>query len=103
MAITEVSVVPLGTGTTSISRYVARAVNVLRGQGDIKYQLTAMGTILEGDLGKLLRVAREMHEAVFGEEVTRVVTTIKIDDRRDRRASMEAKVESLRKELGGGL
>ncbi|MCK5182241.1 MAG: MTH1187 family thiamine-binding protein, partial [Dehalococcoidia bacterium] len=48
MAIAEVSVVPLGTKTPSVSQYVARAIKVLEQEKDIKYETTAMGTIIEG-------------------------------------------------------
>ena len=99
MAIVEVRIIPIGTKTSSLTDYVARAVNVARGERDIKYQLTATGTILEGDLDKVLSVARKMHEAAFDGEVARVWTEIEIDDRRDRKATMEAKVESVQKKL----
>jgi uncharacterized protein (TIGR00106 family) len=99
MALVEVSVIPLGTLTSSVSQYIARAVKLLEGERDIKYELTAMGTILEGDLERVLTLARKMHEAVFNAEIMRVVTTIKIDDRRDRTSSMDSKMESLRREL----
>ena len=100
MVLVEVSVVPLGTETTSVSQYVARAVGVLQGEQNIKYELTAMGTIIEGDLNHLLTLVRKMHEAVFDAGITRVVTTIKIDDRRDKISSMSSKMESLKRELG---
>jgi uncharacterized protein (TIGR00106 family) len=99
MAIVEVSVVPLGTKTPSVSLYVVRAAKVLERQKDMKYELTAMGTIIEGDLDRILAVVRKMHEAVFGEGVTRVLTTIKIDDRRDKPQTMKAKVDSVNKKL----
>ena len=93
MAMVEISIVPLGTKTTSISQYVARAVGVLQGDKDIKYELTAMGTIIEGDLEHLLTLVRKMHEAVFDAGIARVVTTVKIDDRRDKSPSMSGKIE----------
>jgi len=99
MAIVEVSVVPLGTKTTSVSKYVAQAVEVLRSEKDIKYELTAMGTIIEGDLEHLLTVVGKMHEAVFDAGATRVVTTIKIDDRRDKVSNMSSKIESVKRKL----
>lgn len=99
MAIAEVSIIPLGTKSPSVSKYIARALRVLQEEKNIKYQLTSMGTIMEGDLGELLRVVRKMHEASFDDEVMRVVTTIKIDDRRDKPLSMRGKIESLSKEL----
>jgi len=99
MAIAEVSVVPLGTKTPSVSQYVARAVKVLEQERDIKYEITAMGTIIEGDLDRILAVVKKMHEGIFGEGVARVLTTIKIDDRRDRTQGMKEKVYSLKKKL----
>ena len=99
MAVAEISIVPLGTETPSISKYVARAVKVLQQEKDIKYEITAMGTIIEGDLDKILTVAKKMHEEVFAEGVARVLTVIKIDDRRDKALSMKGKVDSLRREL----
>ena len=99
MIIAEVSIIPLGTKTPSVSKHLARAFRVLREEKNIKYELTSMGTIMEGDLGEILRVARNMHEATFDGEVMRVVTTIKIDDRRDKTLSMKGKIESLLKKL----
>jgi uncharacterized protein (TIGR00106 family) len=99
MVIAEVSVVPLGTKTPSVSRHVAQAIKILQREKDIKYEMTAMGTIMEGDLDRVLAVVRKMHEGIFGEEVTRVLTTIKIDDRRDKTRGMKEKMDSLRKKL----
>ena len=99
MAIAEISVVPLGTGTPSVSKYVARAVKILQQEKDVKHEITPMGTIVEGDLDKILMVVRKMHEGTFGEGVARVLTTIKIDDRRDRAQGMKEKLNSLRREL----
>lgn len=101
MALVDVSVVPLGTETPSVSQYITRAVKVLQQEADVKYELTAMGTIIEGDLERLLTLVRKMHEAVLDAGVMRVVTTVKIDDRRDKALSMSGKVEAVRSKLGG--
>jgi len=99
MAVVQVSIVPLGTRTTSISRYVARALKVLQAQKEVKYKLTPMGTVLEGDLDKVLSVVRKMHEKGFDKDVRRVLTTVAIDDRRDKEATMESKVKSVEGKL----
>ena len=99
MVIAEVNIIPLGTKTPSVSKHVARALRALRGEKNIKYELTSMGTIMEGDLGEILQVVRKMHEVTFDGGVMRVVTTIKIDDRRDKTLSMSGKIESQLKEL----
>jgi len=100
MAMVEVSIVPVGTESPSVSEYVARAVKVLQAEKDLKYELTAMGTIIEGELDRLLTVVRKMHQEVLDSGVKRVVTTIKIDDRRDKASSISGKVEAVKKRIG---
>lgn len=102
MAIVQVSIVPLGTQTTSISSHVARALKVLQRQKSIKYRLTPMGTVLEGDLDKILSIIRKMHESVFEDGVQRVITIVNIDDRRDKKATMESKINSVEDKLRRG-
>ena len=99
MAIVEVSIVPLGTKTPSVSQYVAGAIKILEQEKDIAYELTPMGTIMEGDLDRILAVVRKMHGAVFDEDISRVVTTVKIDDRRDKPLTMKGKLDSVKKKL----
>jgi len=99
MAIAEVSIIPLGTKTPSVSKYIACACRVLQDEKNIKYELTSMGTIIEGDLGDILRIVRNMHEAAFGDGIMRVITTVNIDDRRDKTLTMRGKIESLLKEM----
>lgn len=100
MALVEVTVVPLGTPTASVSSYVAGCLAVLEGQ-NVKYQLTAMGTIMEGDLSLLLELVRRMHEQPFARGVDRVVTTVRIDDRRDRQLSIQGKVAAVEARMKG--
>jgi len=99
MAIIEVSIVPVGTGTASVSEYVASAVRIVKAEPDITYELTAMGTIIEGQLDRLLSLAGRMHSAALEAGVPRVVTTVKIDERRDKAATMRHKVESVKEKL----
>ena len=99
MAILEISVMPLGTGTPSLSRFVAGAVKILQAEKDVKYEMTSMGTNIEGDLEQLLDLARRMHRSAFDAGAQRVVTTMKIDERRDQMATMQGKVASVEREL----
>jgi len=98
MAVVFLSITPLGTGTPSVSRYVAGVEKILRGTG-LKHQLTAMGTIIEGDLDQILAVIRKMHEHPFTQGAVRVSTFIKIDDRRDREHTIEGKMRSVEEKL----
>jgi uncharacterized protein (TIGR00106 family) len=73
---------------------------VLEKYRGIKYQLTSMGTIIEANsVGKLLVIAGKMHRAVLRDKIKRVVTTIKIDDRKDRELTAEGKIKSVQKRL----
>ena len=98
MAICEITVIPLGTKTASVSKYVAKCLDVARKSG-LKYELTPMSTVLEGDLDKILDVIKEMHNVPFKEGVPRVVTTVTIDDRRDKEITMEYKIKTVQEKV----
>ncbi|MBI5546813.1 MAG: MTH1187 family thiamine-binding protein [Deltaproteobacteria bacterium] len=99
MAIVFVTIAPLGTATPSLSKYVAGVEKVLRASG-LKHQLTAMGTLIEGELDQILEVIRSMHEQPFHEGAVRVSTSLKIDDRRDGAAhTIAGKVRSVEEKL----
>jgi len=96
MPIMEINIIPLGTKTPSVSKYIADTLRVLGKEKNIIYELTAMGTIVETDsLDLLLTLAKKMHRAVLSGKINRVVTTIKIDDRKDKKISIEEKVGSV--------
>jgi len=99
MAVVEVSVVPIGTGAASLSRYVAGCVRILKDAPGIRYQLTAMGTIIEGELAAIIPLVLKMHDQPFAAGVDRVVTTVKIDDRRDKPLTMAGKVAAVEEKL----
>ena len=88
MAIAAVSISPVGEGT-SVSRYVAAALEVVRAQDRVRYRLDPMFTTLEGEMEDIFSLVRRMQEAVFEAGAVRVGTVIKIDERRDRDVRME--------------
>lgn len=96
--IAQFTVTPLGEGV-SVSEFVAEALKEVKKSG-LRFQLTPMSTILEADtLKDALDVVVRAHEAVFKAGATRVVTDLKIDDRRDEPRQMEEKVDKVKKEL----
>lgn len=101
MAIVEVSIVPIGVSGTSLSRYVAEAVKVLQ-RTSLHYEVTAMGTIVSGDLEAIWKALQQMHDSCFEKGAVRVLTQIKIDDRRDRVASPDQKVHAVMEKLPHG-
>lgn len=95
----ELTIIPIGTTNTSLSSYVAVAITALDETG-IKYQLSGMGTLLEAETpDELFDAIKIAHEAVLSAGVDRVVTSVKIDDRRDREKTMDDKVRSVEEKL----
>jgi len=89
----EITVIPVGVGT-SVSRYITECVKVIR-KYKLKHKVTPTSTIIEGDVKTVFDVLREMHEKPFEFGVKRVVTVIKIDDRRDKDVTMNYKLERI--------
>ena len=98
MAVVEISCTPLGEGSGGVSKYVAGCLRLVKESG-LGYQLTPMGTIIEGDIDAIFELLRKMHESPFDAGVQRVSTLIKIDDRRDREHTMQGKLNSVFKQL----
>ncbi|MEA3464802.1 MAG: MTH1187 family thiamine-binding protein [Thermodesulfobacteriota bacterium] len=98
MAVVQISCTPLGEGSGGISKFVAGCLQLVEESG-LKYQLTPMGTILEGELDDIFALVRKMHESPFNAGAQRVSTLIKIDDRRDREHTMEGKIRSVQQRL----
>ena len=93
--VAEISVVPLGTEHPGVSQYVAACIASIKDRHDIRYQLTPMGTIMEGTMDAVLGALKNMHEVPFQKGAQRVMTTLKIDDRRDKHLTMKGKMESV--------
>ncbi len=89
MAVAEVSIKPVGTGSTSIGDVVAACVRVLKSEPNVRYDVTEMGTLLEGDLHRLLALVERILDACFQAGAERVVTTIRLDERRDKAMSLQ--------------
>jgi uncharacterized protein (TIGR00106 family) len=95
MAIAEITIIPIGTESTSLSRYVADIQRELETHTGILFEMTSMSTIIEGPLERLFEVIRAVHEIPFNQGAQRVSTSIKIDDRRDKESSIAQKMKSV--------
>ncbi|PTL37553.1 MTH1187 family thiamine-binding protein [Alkalicoccus saliphilus] len=95
MPILELSVVPVGTGSESFGDDVERAVAIIE-QNGLNYQVTPTSTIVEGDIDKLFDVAQAIHLNEIQKNASRVVTTMKIDDRKDKDISLDSQVNRVK-------
>jgi uncharacterized protein (TIGR00106 family) len=94
MIIAQLSIAPIGKGT-SVSTYVQQVINILEKEG-IKYQTNPMATTIEtNDLTTLLSIVQKAHDAVVKAGAKRIITELKIDDRKDKNVTMESKLKAL--------
>jgi uncharacterized protein (TIGR00106 family) len=77
---------------------VADCLRVLKKE-KVRYELSSMGTNIEGNLKDLFKIAINMHQVPFKKGAQRVVTTMKIDDRRDKKGTLEGKKKAVKNKL----
>jgi len=95
--IAEFSVIPIGAGE-SLSGLIAEVARVVDASG-LDYQITAMGTIVEGNWDEVMALIKRCHDRVR-ERVSRVYTKITIDDRAGAKGRLKGKVASVEQKAG---
>jgi uncharacterized protein (TIGR00106 family) len=97
----EISILPVGTGNTSISKEVAAAFDAIRKTRDIKTtKLTAMGTQIEAnDMKAILNSIEAAHQAVKSTGAKRIISSIRIAERLDASRTLEDEVKSVTEKL----
>ena len=97
----EISIFPIGTNSTSISKEVTAAFDAIRKTKDIKVAtLTPMGTQVEvNDMRVILNCIQAAHEAVKSTGAKRIVSTIRIAQRFDVSRTLEDEVKSVTEKL----
>lgn len=90
--VAEFSVTPLVSG--AIKPYIDTAVGEIERAG-LKHEVGAVGTTIEGDLDRVLDAIKHAHQAVLDLGAERVVTEIRIDEKKGG-LSMEEEVEGYR-------
>ncbi len=94
MATAELTVIPLGTPTASVSEYLAEIARRLESETRVEATMHGGGTSLEGETAAILAVVADMHSVPFEMGVLRVYTVLKLDERRDRPEQTTADKES---------
>ncbi len=93
--IAQLSVYPIGEGT-SLGRFVRKGVAVIEKSG-LTYEVGGMSTSLEvSDLDTLFDLVKKIHAAHVAEGARRVVIDLKVDDRRDKEATIKSKKASVK-------
>lgn len=96
----EISIYPVGTNSTSVSFYIAKAVESIQKIPNLRYEMNPMGTVLESDnIDVIYDAAKKMSEVVHNLGVNRVEVVLKIDSRNDKQVKMEDKLNSIKKQM----
>lgn len=93
------SVLPIGVGV-SLSGYIAACERVLL-DANLKVQLHAHGTNVEGEWDEVLGAVKRCVEAVHAMGAPRVTTVLKLGTRTDRLQTMDDMVRSVQEKLRG--
>ena len=94
MIISQLSIAPIGKDV-SVSKYVKKVIDVIN-KYDVKSKTNAMATVIETkDLETLFKIVQTAHMAMVNSGAERVIKELKIDDRRDKNATIESKLKAI--------
>ncbi len=100
MVLLEFSMTP-SSQEESKSPFVARILDVIDKSG-LPYQLTPMGTIIEGDWAEVMAVVTDCFKALEV-DCPRISSQIKIDYRAGQNSRMKSKIDAVESNLGRKL
>ena len=100
MVLLEFAMAPAGQGE-SMSRHVARIVDLIDRSG-VTYQLTPMGTILEGDWDQVMGVVTDCFRALQA-DCPRITMNMKVDYRAGNDSRLRSKIDAVEGHVGRKL
>lgn len=100
MVLLEFAMAPHGQGE-SLSAHVARILDVIDKSG-VPYQLTPMGTILEGEWDDVMGVVTACFKALQA-DCARIGMNLKVDYRAGPQSRLRSKIEKVEAHLGRKL
>ena len=100
MVLLEFSMAPLGQGE-SVSAHVARILDLIDRSG-VPYQLTPMGTILEGEWSEVMSVVTACFETL-AKDCPRIGVHLKVDYRAGPAGRLKSKTAKVEQQLGRKL
>jgi uncharacterized protein (TIGR00106 family) len=93
----EISIMPIGTSDTSMSKEIAAAYDAIHNLTNLKkVTLTPMSTQIESDkLDDIFQAILAAHNSAKSVGVKRIISTIRIDERLDKPNVLDDKVRSV--------
>ena len=97
----EISIYPMATKTTSVSFYIAKAIESIKNIDNLTYEINSMGTILESDdMDVINKASKNMIEVVHHLGINRIEVILKIDSRIDKQVTIKEKLKSIKDQMG---
>jgi uncharacterized protein (TIGR00106 family) len=93
----EISIEPIGTSHTSMSKEISAAYSAIRNITNLKkVTLTPMSTQIESNnLDDIFQAIRVAHNSAKSAGAKRIISTIRIDERLDKQNTLDEKVHSV--------
>lgn len=89
----DLSIIPIGSGV-SFSKFITECEHILQDK-NLKIQVHAEGTNIEGDLETVLSAVQQCVESLHKSGVPRMVTHLQISSRTDKTQTLTDKVKSV--------
>lgn len=96
----ELTMFPLGK-VSGLSGEISKVLNLVEKSG-LPYQLTAMGTLVEGEWDAVLDLVTRCRNRLL-EDNERLYIVLKIDDHKGRTGKLTGKVAAVENKLGRAL
>lgn len=95
----DVCMVPIGTGSASISDFVAAIESKIK-ESHLKSTLHSAGTTIEGPWDEVMGLIGEIHEYAHELGYVRLQTTMRVGTRTDKHQTAQDKVDVVLKKMG---
>ena len=92
--IADFCLVPVGTGSASVSAEIAEVQRILKRSG-LHYEMSSAGTAVEGPWDDVMRIIGQAHSYLHGSGVVRIQTNIRVGTRTDKKQSPQDKINAV--------
>lgn len=96
IVVAEISAFPIGEGE-SLSQSVAKVVKVIKESG-LKYQLGAMGTTVEGEWSRVIKLFTKCRDKLIASH-NRIYLMLKIDERKSLVHGIAHKIKAVQEKM----
>jgi uncharacterized protein (TIGR00106 family) len=96
----ELSIIPLNHDS-HISKEIAEALKIIDESG-LPYQLTPLGTCIEGEWDEVMPLVRKCHDRVR-KTCSHIFTTIRIEDEKGAKGKLSQNIKSVEEKAGRAL